>query len=53
VIVLFFEEARKNACFEKNASFFGDRGFPLTALEGGSTMREQGRYFLVVMKTKL
>jgi hypothetical protein len=53
VTVLFFEEARKNACFEKNASFFGDRGFPLAAPEGGSTLREQGQSFLFVMKTKL
>jgi hypothetical protein len=53
VTVLFFEEARKNACFEKKCDFFGGRGFPLAALRGGSTLREQGRSFLVVMKTKL
>jgi hypothetical protein len=52
VIVLFFEEARKMRVLKK-CEFFGDRGFPLAAPEGGSTLREQGRSFLVVMKTKL
>jgi hypothetical protein len=37
----------------KKCEFFGGRGFPLVAPEGGSTLREQGRSFLVVMKIKL
>jgi hypothetical protein len=37
----------------KKCEFFGGRGFPLAAPKGGLTLREQGRSFLVVMKTKL
>jgi hypothetical protein len=37
----------------KKCEFFGDRGFPLAAPEEGSILREQGRSFLFVMKTKL
>jgi hypothetical protein len=52
VTVLFFEEAQKKRVLNK-CEFFGGRGLPLVAPEGGSTLREQGRSFLVVMKTKL
>jgi hypothetical protein len=34
VTVLFFEEARKNACFEKNASFFWGQGVPPCSPQG-------------------
>jgi hypothetical protein len=47
VIVLVFEEAQKMRVF------WGQGVPPLAALEGGSTLREQGRSFLVVMKAML
>jgi hypothetical protein len=40
-------------CVLKKCEFFGDRGFPLAVPKGGLTLREKGRSFLFVMKTKL
>jgi hypothetical protein len=47
------KKLKKMRVLKKKCKFFGDRGFPLAAPEGGSTLREEGRSFLFVMKTKL
>jgi hypothetical protein len=35
-----FLKKLKKMCVLKKCEFFGGRGFPLAALEGGSTLRE-------------